>query len=304
MTQVSPGERCALRSIEAQEQLAGTAGHVDRGYLAVEDAGPWGRAGISESGLGETGASLESVAKAAGVKVLVMRATHREGRGHPVRRRVFAAVHGPYRRLVGFSVGEPAELLGLNLAAYAGDLCDVHPEAVEIDHPLLLVCTHAKRDQCCAIEGGPLARSLARTHPGQVFECSHLGGHRFAPTALSLPAGAVYGRLDLESATRALKLAADGMVEPRSLRGISALPPVAQAADVSLRVRLGLRALDAVDVEEITVGEDHTAVRLRTADGETWVARVVPRANAPRPASCGRAAEPSTSHRVVALTPH
>lgn len=301
MTQVPLTERCAIRSALVDEQLAGTAGQVERGYLVVEDVGPWGRAGVSESGLGEVGAQLESSAKLAGVKTLVMRATEREGRALPVRRRVFAAVHRPAPRLVAFSVGEPAELLDLALAAFAGELRGIHPEAVDVGHPLLLVCTHAKRDQCCAIEGGPLARSLSRAHPGQVFECSHLGGHRFAPTALSLPDGAVYGRLDLDSAATALQLAADGLVEPRWLRGVSGLAPAVQAADVALRIRLGLRGLHEVDVEDAVGGDGHTVVRLRTSSGERWLARVEPHENPPRPASCGSAAAPSTSHRVVAL---
>lgn len=29
----------------------------------------------------------------------------------------------------------------------------------------------------------------------RVWECSHLGGHRFSPTVLSSPVSAVYGRL-------------------------------------------------------------------------------------------------------------
>lgn len=301
--QVPPPERCALRSAEVHEQLAGTAGHVKVGYLVVEDAGPWGRAGVSESGLGATGTTLESMAKAAGVKVLLMRATDRDSRRPAARRRVFAAVHRSRPRLVAFSVADPSELLSLDLAAFAGDLRTIHPDAADIGHPLLLVCAHAKRDQCCAIEGGPLARSLARTHPGQVFECSHLGGHRFAPTALSLPGGAVYGRLDLESATRALRLAESGAVEPRWLRGLSALPPAAQAADVALRGRLGLSDLGGVLLEDAVTQGDHTAVYLRTVDGERWVARVAPHANPPRPASCAKAAAESVSHRVVSLEP-
>lgn len=301
MTQVTPTERCAIRSAAIDEQLAGTAAQVERGYLVVEDVGPWGRAGVSESGLGEVGEQLEWLAKQAGVKTLVMRATHREGRALPVRRRVFATVHRPRPQLVAFSVSEPAALLDLDLTAFTGDLGSIHPQAVEVTHPLLLVCTHAKRDQCCAIQGGPLARSLSDAHPGQVFECSHLGGHRFAPTALSLPDGAVYGRLDLESAASALRLAADGMVEPRWLRGLSGLAPTAQAADIALRIRLGLRGLHELAVEDVVSGEGHTAVRLRTADGERWEALVAPHENPPRPASCGSEPAPSTSHRVVSL---
>ena len=40
--------------------------------------------------------------------------------------------------------------------------------------------------------------ALARVFPDEVWECTHLGGHRFAPTALVLPTGYSYGRLDQE----------------------------------------------------------------------------------------------------------
>ena len=48
------------------------------------------------------------------------------------------------------------------------------------DDPLYLVCTHGKRNVCCARLGGPLAQALAARHPGQVWETTHVGGHRFA----------------------------------------------------------------------------------------------------------------------------
>ena len=48
------------------------------------------------------------------------------------------------------------------------------------DEPVFLVCTHGKRNVCCARLGVPLAQALATRHPGQVWETTHVGGHRFA----------------------------------------------------------------------------------------------------------------------------
>ena len=63
--------------------------------------------------------------------------------------------------------------------------------------PLLLVCANGRRDRCCGHEGGRLADALWRgPHADRVLTCTHLGGHRFAPTALLLPVGALHGRLD------------------------------------------------------------------------------------------------------------
>jgi hypothetical protein len=64
----------------------------------------------------------------------------------------------------------------------------------------LMVCTHGSRDACCGKFGYPLYRRLselaAREGNGlRVWRCSHLGGHRFAPTLLDLPSGRVFGRV-------------------------------------------------------------------------------------------------------------
>ena len=63
------------------------------------------------------------------------------------------------------------------------------------DRPVLLVCTHARHDQCCAVRGRPVAQTLARAFPDETWESSHLGGDRFAATMIVLPHGLYYGRV-------------------------------------------------------------------------------------------------------------
>ncbi|OFO15701.1 hypothetical protein HMPREF3088_02985, partial [Corynebacterium sp. HMSC22B11] len=36
------------------------------------------------------------------------------------------------------------------------------PGARRVDHPILLVCTHGRRDRCCAVRGRPLAAALSK----------------------------------------------------------------------------------------------------------------------------------------------
>lgn len=73
----------------------------------------------------------------------------------------------------------------------------------------IAVCTHGSRDACCATFGAPTylkmhtaARNLPNT---RVWRCSHLGGHRFAPTLLDLPSGRSWGLVD-DSAARGILL--------------------------------------------------------------------------------------------------
>ncbi len=198
-------------------------------------------------------------------------------------------------------------------------------------NPLVLVCTNGRRDTCCAQFGRPAAAALVATvarerrgalrrHRGvDVLESSHLGGHRFAPTAVVLPWGLVYGGLgrEPEPLTRAVvdlladRTALDGY------RGRSTYPPPAQAAEAVVRRDLAVAGVhggpdDVVvdDVVELTepgelggglpesgVGEDEVLsvhrVLLRHTGGRTFrvtVRRV--RTAESRPPSCGAEPEP------------
>ena len=52
--------------------------------------------------------------------------------------------------------------------------------------PLYLVCTNGKRDRCCARQGANFFRTLQPLAGASVWQTTHLGGHRFAPTLLTL----------------------------------------------------------------------------------------------------------------------
>jgi len=65
----------------------------------------------------------------------------------------------------------------------------------------VLICTHGMRDKCCARFGQPLFRQAKQlSNSGELpnvrlWKASHIGGHRFAPTAITFPDGRYYGRL-------------------------------------------------------------------------------------------------------------
>ena len=54
--------------------------------------------------------------------------------------------------------------------------------------PVVVVCTHGRRDVCCAERGRPLAAATALEHPGAVWESTHVGGDRFAGEPDRVPA--------------------------------------------------------------------------------------------------------------------
>ena len=63
------------------------------------------------------------------------------------------------------------------------------------DGSMILICTHGSRDRCCGTLGGKLYAQAAKRYPSMTWQASHLGGHRFAPTLLSLPQAMMYGRV-------------------------------------------------------------------------------------------------------------
>jgi (2Fe-2S) ferredoxin len=84
-----------------------------------------------------------------------------------------------------------------------------------------------------------VASALTATWPDETWECSHIGGDRFAANVLVLPDGYCYGRLDATSAPRVVRDHLEGRVDPEHLRGPSTQPPAAQAAIAEAIRRLG-----------------------------------------------------------------
>ena len=116
-----------------------------------------------------------------------------------------------------------------------------------------LVCTNGARDPCCAIRGPAVAAALERARPGHAFECSHLGGHRFAANVLVLPDALCFGRLDARSAPALADALDAGRLPLESFRGRTTLEPEQQAAEILLRRELELDGLgDALHVKGTT----------------------------------------------------
>lgn len=84
-------------------------------------------------------------------------------------------------------------------AIRAGDALE-HWNPQPQTRPMLLCCTHGKKDKCCAKFGYSTYKQLrdaarAGNLPIDVWESSHLGGCRLAASAVAFPALRKYGRL-------------------------------------------------------------------------------------------------------------
>jgi Sucrase/ferredoxin-like len=163
--------------------------------------------------------------------------------------------------------------------------------------PLLLICTHAERDPCCGLDGTALVEKLARP---EVYACSHLGGHRFAPTALVLPTGYCYGRLTHASAASVLARAYAGYMTTDRCRGRCTWSAAGQVAELAVRAATGLYEPDDIVVRD----DDGGPVHVETATGRRFAVVVeVVDAEVAQPASCGVRPAVTASLRATSVRP-
>jgi hypothetical protein len=264
---------CVLLARAHDAQAAGTA-PVAAGWMLVEQPGPWGRDALRESGLDPAvGSALERRA-GDGVRVQLVR---RPGLGGatrtPASRTVVLAHTGPRPWAEQLEVASDAELVALDPAVTR----EPTPPGLglRVEQPVWLVCTHGRRDRCCATYGRPIVDALAALHGDAVWEVSHVGGHRFAGNLVALPDGAVYGALQVAEALRVLDLHRAGRYDLGHLRGRSALPRAAQAAEILARTELGIDRRDAVTVGEVAAaGTDGSVAVHLEVEGHPYVATV------------------------------
>jgi hypothetical protein len=135
------------------------------------------------------------------------------------------------------------------------------------DQPLYLVCTHGRHDTCCAVEGRPVAAALAQQRPEETWECSHLGGDRFAANLLVLPHGLTYGHVDASSVLQVVESYERGEIEPSQLRGRSVFPAPSQAAQHFVRAETGDRGVNAMRPGVPHQRDDGWHVQINTVSG-------------------------------------
>jgi (2Fe-2S) ferredoxin len=155
------------------------------------------------------------------------------------------------------------------------------------------------------LRGRPVAASLAKRWPDAVWECSHIGGDRFAPNVVVLPDGFYYGNLDPDSAVDVVGRHLAGTVPSAHLRGVARYSPPVQAAVAAAYERCTPLGPGAVTVRTVDRDEhgSQTTVELDIADRPDPV-RVdilsVRRPAAQLTCRAGRAT-PATEYRVQAF---
>lgn len=237
-----PDFQCAVASAQRVEPVFATASQVHR-WLLVEVRGSWGRDSIANTDLGRhVDDHWRDRLRAAGIRVVA------------IRRDLERVVHHPLRV---FYVDSDAasvwhrDLAGLHNVMHAteavpGDLSSA-PGWEGHDDDVVLVCTNGKHDACCATFGRPVVRALRSSRSGEmVWECSHIGGDRFAGNVVFLPEGVYFGRCTPESAEAMVDSYRAGQLDLDHYRGRSTLSYMHQAAEYFTRRQLALSGRDAI----------------------------------------------------------
>ncbi|MCW2722104.1 sucrase ferredoxin [Pseudonocardia sp.] len=264
--------RCADVADAADDPREGTAPPAERWFL-VEHPGPWGRVALAQSGIVPGAvAALSAWALAENGRVLLVRRHSR--RTGAAKRRWFRVDSRPgHEEIRTGTFTDEADLVAAVRAA--GD---------PFDGPLYLVCTHGRHDTCCAVRGRPAAAAVAAAAPERTWECSHIGGCRFAPALVLLPHGFTLGGVPPECVPAVVRDYAEGRLEPRWARGRSVHSPAVQAAQQYARVVTGATAVDAL--EPVSVEPDGAAWVVRFRDPDVTVRLRERRVEAGRPLTC------------------
>lgn len=288
--------RCSQASRAAEESLAGTASTV-RAFLLLECSGPWGVQAVRDCRLPQDlKAWLGRLEQEHRVRPLLIR---RPGRRASRSAQVFVAWTGgprPWLETAALDTIEDVRTIDLE-ALSRGESAGL----TRTHEPVLCVCTHGRHDACCAELGRPLAAALAAEAPELTWEVSHIGGDRFAPNVLVLPAGLYYGRLDPSDAHAFVAAHRAGRLDVEHLRGRSSLPFPVQVAEVALRVHLDDDDLAAYPLLTRRRQQDSWIVQLEAA-GQPWEVEVVVGSGAPRQLTCrAERANPPPEYRVHAV---
>ncbi|MFE7579871.1 sucrase ferredoxin [Streptomyces sp. NPDC057521] len=288
---------CADAARARGDALPGTApyGLV---WVLVEYHAPWPANGYDGLALDPvTKSLLYEAARAVRARILLIRRHGRrpEGAGPP--RWAVLRYDGTGAHRQQWGTWERDEDLALAAAALGSPGEPGHP-------PVVLVCAHGRHDTCCALRGRPAARTLTERWPDLVWECTHVGGDRFAANVLVAPDGVYYGGLDATSAVTVVGQHLADRVHAAHLRGYTDLFPAQQAAVAAVLARFGPAGRHAYTVTGTSRAGQHWLIRLTgpAPEATAYDVEVTAHRAPPHQLTCnGPATSAAMVHEVTAI---
>lgn len=308
----SPTFRCADAARERHDPPLGTA-PVASSFLLIEHPGPWRFDALTGTGWSaEVVAALTTAVRTSRSRLLLIR---RPGRRVAVDRRSWAVTRvggtttwGSWQQeddlLAAADALTGVDATGGDSPTGSRDPAAPADAAVTVsDGPLLLVCAHGQHDTCCALRGRPVAAALAARWPEATWECSHVGGDRFAANLVTLPDGTYYGDLDAGSAVDVVRGHLAGRLAATHLRGSVRWPPAAQAAVGDIHRRHGPYGPEDVRAESWSAPQPgRWRVAVSATDGRHWQVEVWSQRRAAAQLTCSATQDTfATTYRIAAV---
>ncbi len=187
---------CSILAAKEGEPIDGTAPEKDSAIFIPADKFMWHRISIKEQLIGLPKNSDLSQAIASFERPLVIFYVPNESTGNHI--------------LVSTSKG-------INCFTISGS------RTKKIIHRLYAICTDGVKDACCAKFGIPIAKAFSeaceKAQLSQSIEVSHIGGCRFAATAVCFPSGNSYGRMTTEDTLDIMRAEEEGLIISKIFRG-------------------------------------------------------------------------------------
>ena len=258
---------CSEIARENDEPPGATASRIDH-WLLVEYRGLWSHDALAGSGLsdqeGEASRACRSPSAHATLFIRRPDRRHHEGVATYV-----ADSRAGHERLA-IELQEHEELRRI----------DPFEAAETLDEPLFLVCTHGKHDRCCARYGRPLWEGISeQLDESSAWQCTHVGGDRFAGNLVALPHGIYYGRVDRDDVGDVLDHHFSGQLALDRYRGRSCWPFNVQAAERRVRAEEGLTGIADLPRGHVARDDHRWRVRFETRGGVREVEVVEERAS-------------------------
>jgi len=140
-----------------------------------------------------------------------------------------------------FTLDDYSQLTEIDLAAVASGKLSTDENI--FSDPLFLVCTHGRRDKCCAKFGYPLYKTLRESTRQAVWQSSHVGGDRFAANLLCFPHGLFYAHVTEAIGRVILKEYEEKRITLQNYRGRACYSNPVQAAEFFVRTESGIREI-------------------------------------------------------------
>lgn len=254
--------RCADASLARDEPLRGSASFVRR-WLLLEQPGAWGSDALSQSRLpSRVAQELRHRASAAGVRVILIRRGARLSTGR--RQCYLLRTEDCETYATHMSLDAAEDVLDIDLAGFrAGEPVR---DAALLRHPVFLVCTHGRHDACCSIKGNQVSRIACVEPDADAWECSHIGGDRFAANLVCFPHGIYYGRVTPDNVVRLMSAYSRGDLDLDHYRGRCCYPFPIQAAEYFLRREMNVVGVEDVRLTASSVTEERLSASFIVGD--------------------------------------